>query len=367
MAKELRSIDRREFIRKGGVLGGVIAVAPLMTACDSGEEANQLTWLNWQDYIDPETIPQFEIDTGISVIYQTYESNDELERKLIQAGRPRRGGRSPQSFDLIVPSDNFIARFLRLELLDELDHDAITGLENLAPELRDPAFDPGNRHSIPWATGTTGIGYDSTVFTEPPSWDVFLNEEHAGRMTILEEIRDAFAAALFSLGKDPNTRSQPDIDAAAEQLIAMKQVIRGFDSSNYLDELANGELVAAHAYSSDLLQAKQRNPNLEFSLPQEGALRWVDSLAIPENAAHKSSAERFINFYLQPEISAQVAEFIQADTGNQAAREQLPQSVRTNPIIFPPEGALTNLVFTADLGEDEKLYEDAWARVQEAE
>jgi spermidine/putrescine transport system substrate-binding protein len=127
-----------------------------------------------------------------------------------------------------------------------------------------------------------------------------------------------------------------------------------------------GELVAAHAYSSDLLQAKECNPNLEFSLPQEGALRWVDSLAIPTNAAHKSSAERFINFYLQPEISAQVSDFIQADTGNEAALEQLPDSIRGNPIIFPPEDALRNAVFTADLGEDEELYEDAWARVQEA-
>jgi spermidine/putrescine transport system substrate-binding protein len=105
---------------------------------------------------------------------------------------------------------------------------------------------------------------------------------------------------------------------------------------------------------------------LEFSLPQEGALRWVDSLAIPANAAHKSSAERFANFYLQPEISAQVAEFIQADTGNQAARERLPESVRRNAIIFPPDDALTNVTFTADLGDDEELYEDAWTRVQEA-
>lgn len=359
-------MDRREFLRRTGVAGGVIAVAPMIGACNSGESAKQLSWLNWQDYIDPRTIPDFEAQSGIDVVYQTYSSNDELERKLIQAGRPRRGGRSARSFDLIVPSDNFIARFARLNLLDELDHGALTGLDNLAPELRDPNYDPGNRYSIPWATGTTGIGYDSTVFSEPPSWDVFLNEKYAGRMTILEEIRDVFAAALFSLGKDPNTRSPADIDAAAKQLIAMKQVIRGFDSSTYLDLLASGDLVAAHAYSSDLLLAKKRNPDLEFSLPQEGALRWVDSLAIPKDATHKSNAERFIRFFLRPEISAQVSEGIRADTGNRAALQHVPETLRNNPIVFPPQEALNRLFFTADLGDDEGLYADAWSRVQDA-
>jgi putrescine transport system substrate-binding protein len=239
----------------------------------------------------------------------------------------------------------------------------VSGLDNLAPAFRDPGFDPGNTYSIPWATGTTGIGYDSSIFSQPPSWDVFLNQTYAGKMTLLEEIRDAFSAALFLLGKDPNTRSPADIRAAERQLIDMKKVIKGFNSSTYLDDLATGRLVAAEAYSTDVLQAKRRNPALEFTLPQEGALRWVDSLAIPKDATHISNAERFISFFLRPEISAQVSEFIQADTGNQAALALLPATTRNNHIIFPAQESLSGLFFTSDLGDDEKLYTDAWSRV----
>jgi spermidine/putrescine-binding protein len=137
---------------------------------------------------------------------------------------------------------------------------------------------------VPWATGTTGIGYDRTVFSEPPGYDVFLDPTYSGRTTVLAEIRDAFGLALFSLDLDPNTRSPADIDAAANRLIEMKQVIRGFDSSGYLEGLASGDLVAAHAYSSDLAQAREVNPNLDYVLPPQGALRWVDSLAVPIDA-----------------------------------------------------------------------------------
>jgi spermidine/putrescine-binding protein len=359
-----RPIPRRQFVRSGAVVAGAAMAAPLLVACESREETQELSWLNWQDYIDEETIPEFENQTGIQVTYITYESNDELEDKLIQAARPRRGGRGPVSYDLIVPSDNFVVRFARLELIGELDHDLIESLDNLRPDLREAGFDPGNRYSVPWATGTTGIGYDSAVFSEPPGYDVFLNEEHSGRMTILNETRDAFGLALFSLGLDPNTTSEDDISAAADRLIEMKRVIRDFDSDNYLEDLAGGDLVAAHAYSSDVLQARQQNPNLEFVLPQEGALKWVDSLAVPTDAGRSENAHRFIGFYLRPEVSARVAEAIQADTGNAAALELVSETLRSNPVVFPDQETLQRLVFTEDLGEEvEELYEDAWERV----
>jgi spermidine/putrescine-binding protein len=361
-----RLVSRRRFLRSSAIAGGALVSGSLLLACDPESERDQLSWLNWQDYIDPETIPDFQTESGITVVYETYASNDELERKLVQATRPRRGGRSGISYDLIVPSDNFVARFERLDIIDELDHDSLGNLDNLAPAFRDAGFDPGNRFSVPWATGTTGIGYDATVFDEPPGYDVFLDEEFAGRATVLNEIRDAFALALFSLGRDPNTRSASDISDAADQLVAMKAVIRGFDSEDYLDLLADGELVAAHAYSSDVLLAKERNPNLEFTLPAEGALRWVDSLAIPVGAPSAANAHRFIDYYLRPEVAARVSEFIQADTGNEAALDLLSDSLRENEVIFPSADVLSSLVFTEDLGDDEDLYVDAWERVEEA-
>ena len=304
--RRARGIPRREFLRAAGIGGAGLLLASALPGCDSREDVDELRWLNWQDYIDPETIPLFEGETGISVVYETYESNDELEQKLIQASRPRRGGRTPSSYDLMVPSDNFVNRFRRLDLIQELDHSSLTGLDNLRADLRNASFDPDNRYSVPWATGTTGIGYDTSEFPEPPNYDVFLNTEYADRMTILNEVRDAFGLALLSIGRDPNTRSQQDINEATTQLIQMREVIRGFDSSNYLDDLVEGRLVVAQAYSSDVVQAKRLNPSLEFTIPESGGLRWVDALAIPADAAHEENALQFISAFLTPETSARV-------------------------------------------------------------
>jgi spermidine/putrescine transport system substrate-binding protein len=284
--------------------------------------------------------------------------------KLAEVGRRR--GREGSTFDLIVPSDNLLRRLRTLDLVRELDTGIVTNLDNLDDAFRRESFDPGNRFSVPWATGTTGVGYDSTVFSEPPDWNVFLDETYAGRMTVLDEMRDAFGLALFALGEDPNTRDASVIDAAADLLIQMKGVIRGFDSPTYLDLLAEGELACAHAYSTDVLQARERNPNLAYTLPPQGALRWIDSLCIPDGAPNPEGANSFIAYYLEPEVSASNAIASQVDTGNAAAREFIPQEILDDPVVFPPPDDEDRLVFTEDLGDDESLYEDAWARVKEA-
>jgi spermidine/putrescine-binding protein len=195
---------------------------------------------------------------------------------------------------------------------------------------------------------------------------VFLDTKYQGKMTMLDETRDAFAGALFSLGKDPNTTSAADVTAAQDQLIKMKAVIKSFDSTDYIDGLASGQLVAAQAYSGDLLQAKEKNSKLDFVLPSAGAMRWVDSLAVPHYAPHPDNALKFMDFYLQPEIAAQVSNFIQYDTANAAAVPKLDPAVSGNPVIFPPADVIARLHFTADLGVYEKLYTDAWKKVQSA-
>lgn len=358
--------SRRQFLARTGAAGAAFALAPILAACT--KESKQLAFQNWTDYIAPSVLADFTSQTGIVVSYQTYVSNDELAKRLLLASAPRRGGRTGTTFDLIVPSENFVRQFLELDLLQPIDADtSLSNIGNLAPAFREEGFDAGNQYTIPWATGTTGIGYDTTVFDKPPDWTVFLDTAYQGKMTVLDEIRDAYGASLFSLGLDPNTTSASEIDAGTDQLIKMKAVIQGFDSSTYIDGLANGHLVAAHAYSGDLLQAKARNPKLEFVLPEAGALRWVDSLAVPKDAPDKDNALTFMNFYLQGEISAKNANVIQYDTGNQAATQFLDPEVKDNPVIFPPADVLDRLSFTAALGADtEKLYAEGWQRVQDA-
>jgi spermidine/putrescine-binding protein len=363
-------LPRREFLRRAGLVGVAAIAAPVLAACnDEMIEGNDtLSFENWTNYIDPAILTAFRTQSGISTTYTTYTSNDDLTTRLLLADTPRRGGREGHTFDLMVPSENFVRKFIEQDLLETIDGSKnLKNIGNLQPEFRQEGFDPGNTYTIPWATGTTGIGYDSSVFSTPPDWTVFLDKKYQGHMTVLDEERDAYGAALLSLGKDPNATSAADIDAATQQLIAMKAVIRGFDSATYIEGLASGDLVAAHAYSGDLLQAKESNPKLEFVLPDQGALRWVDSLAVPVHAPQFDNAIAFMDFYLQGDISAQVANYVRYDTGNAAAVPLLDPDVANDPVIFPPQDVLDRLSFTADLGPDvEKLYADGWSQVQGA-
>jgi len=354
-------LSRRSFLQTAGVAGAALLAAPLLEACSRGQQ--QLLFQNWTDYIDPSILVTFQQQEGITASYQTYVSNDELQRRLVSATAGRRRGRTGVTFDLMVPSENFVRRFHELGLLEPVNAGTLSNIGNLDPAFRTQGFDPGNTYTIPWATGTTGIGYDRTVVKEPPDWTVFGDDRYKGRMTVLDEERDAFGAALLSLGLDPNTTSQQEIDAARDQLLKWKGVIKGFDS-DYQSALADGTIVLAHAYSGDVLQAKATNPDLEFVLPKQGGLRWVDSLAVPVDASHLDSARTFMNFYLQPEISAANANAIRYDTANKAAVPLLDPDVRNDPVIFPPPDVLARLSFTADLGPDiEALYAKAWAQV----
>lgn len=363
MVKSTSLVTRRQVLRGGAVAGAAVWLAPLLASCSDPNDA-RLVFLNWQDYIDPTILNDFSDESGLSITYETYASNDELSRRLQLADVGRRRGREGSSFDLIVPSDNLLRRLRTLDLLQQIDAGVVLNLENLESAFRKEPFDPGNRFSVPWATGTTGIGYDTAVFSSPPDWSVFLDDTFTGKMTILEELRDAFGLALFLAGEDPNTRDPAIIDAAADQLVAMKAIISGFDSATYLDRLADGELVCAHAYSTDVLQAKERNPSLAYVVPPQGGFRWIDSLCIPEGSPNPEAANRFINFCLEPEVSASNAVASKVDTGNEAAREFIPQEILDDPAIFPAPETLDLLVFTEDLGEDDALYEEAWARVK---
>ncbi len=197
-------LSRRQFIVQSAAVMALLAAGGL-AACGDPRQANKLSFLNWQDYIDQTLLGDFTTRSGIEITYETYESNDELARRLAQAQRVREGGRSGTSFDLIVPSDNFVTQFKNSDLLLEIDPEDLPNLSNLDEVFRREEFDPGNRFSVPWATGTTGIGYDSTVFTEPggPSYEVFALDAFPDGKTILNEKRDAFALALFDLGLRP--------------------------------------------------------------------------------------------------------------------------------------------------------------------
>lgn len=357
-------LTRREAIRLGGTGLAALAAGRLLAACGDPDEG-RVRFFNWQDYVDDALLADFERAAGVTVSYSTYASNDELGDRLALAGVPRRGNRKADSFDLIVPSDSLFRRLRDQDRLQPLDTSIVTEalLANLDESFRSLEVDPGNRYAVPWATGSTGIGYDATVFAEPPTWDVFLDAANAGRMTLLDERREAFAASLFGLGLDPNTTDADEIAAAEERLAAIA-ANAAFDSETYLDRLASGELVAAQAFSTDVLQAQADNPDLAFVVPDAGGIRWVDLVCVPDDAPNPEAANRLIAFYLDPKIAAQNSVTIRADTGNAAAREFLPQELVDDPAVNPPAEVRARLVELIDLGDDETAYNEAWERVR---
>ena len=335
-----------------------------LAGCTKTSSTQRISFLNWQDYVDPQILKDFTAKSGLAVGYETYESNDQLQERLIAADVTRKGGRKTTSFDLIVPSTNLFTRLRDGNALQPLDTAIVTTqlLDNLNPVFRELTADPQNVHSVPWGTGTTGIGYDTTVFTTPPDWSVFLDATHKGRMSVLDEVREAFAAALFSLGEDPNS-SDPTVIAKAEKQLGAMLANATFDSTTYLDDLADGKLVAAQGFSTDVLQAARRNPKLGYVIPASGATVWVDLLCIPVNAPNAAGANEFIAYYLDPQVSARNAEYNLVATGNLAARNLLPPELVSNPAIYPPKEVEASLKALRNLGDTEKDYEQAWERL----
>jgi spermidine/putrescine transport system substrate-binding protein len=355
----------RRSVLRAALATAAFGAVPSLAGCSSSDEPKKLSFLNWIDYIAPTTLADFKAASGVATTYQTYESNDELLRLLLQASRARRGGRSGGTYDLAVPSDSVIPKLRRGGLLSTLDQAKITGLDNLRPDLLKRSYDPDNAYSVPWATGTTGIGYDTTVFTSPPDWGVFVDPQYKNRTTLLNESRDAIAAALFALGKDANSTASADLDAAADWLLDAKKVIKGFNAStSYWRDLAGGTVAAVQGFSSDILLAREKNPKIAFVLPQQGAMRWVDNLVVPAGAERPGRAHEFISFFLRPEVSAAISVAVKVDTGNRAALEKLPAEVRSDPIIFPADADLARTTLPADLGTAETLWDDAWKRVR---
>ncbi len=362
----MSGFSRRRLLLGGLGLGAATAVGTIGCSTTRASDT-RISFLNWQDYIDPTILTDFKAATGLAVGYETYESNDALLARLNQAAVTRKGGRTATSFDLIVPSSNLFRQLRRGDALQPLDTGIVTSalLANLDPQIRASDVDPGNRYSVPWGVGTTGIGYDTTVFHSPPSWDVFLDSAYAGRMSLLSERRDAFAAALLQLGEDPNTTNPATIAKAESVLVAMKRNA-AFNSASYLNALADGKLVAAQGYSTDVLQARKRNPKIAYAIPEQGGTRWIDLLCIPKDAPNATGANKFAAFYLDPKVSATNVVYNLVSTGNNAAEQFVPKPILEDSAVYPPASVLGKLAFVNDLGDAEKLYDQAWERIQKS-
>lgn len=359
-------MTRRGFIKRAGAAGLLVGASGFLAACGGddkttttaagggggGELSEELFFYNWSDYIAEDTLPSFQEEFGVKVVYDNYSSNDDLLAKM-QSGAT--------GYDIVVPTDYMITTMLGLGLLQELDLDNIPNVANLYQRFREAPFDPGNKYSVPWQWGTTGIGYNSVKVPDfKPSWDMLWAEKYSGKITMMAEIRDVFAVALFRLGYSPNTRDAAQIEEAKKILIEQKPLLKHYSSSTYIDELASEDSYLSHGWSGDVFQAQLDNEAVLYAVPEEGSLTWVDSMCIPKGAPHKYTAEVFMDYIHRPEVAAAISNYVFYASPNEKAEEFILPEVLEDPQIYPPQEVMDKLVFLEELGEDTELYNKAY-------
>jgi spermidine/putrescine transport system substrate-binding protein len=354
-----KGLTRRHMLRTtmagAGAAWAGISLSPKAFAANHGEEP-KINFYNWDTYIGETTLDDFENLTGIEATMSLFADNDELFARL-REGNP--------GFDVIVPSDTYVARMIAADMLDEIDYSMIPTVANLNPLFRDADYDPGKRYSVTYMWGTMGIGYRKSAVPDGiNSWSqMFSSDEFSGRMAILSESTSMIGMASMYLGTGMNPATQAEIDAAVDLLIAQKPHIKSIAEDNGQDLLISGEVDVCIEWSGDIGQVMLEDDDLAYVIPDEGSLIWADNLSIPKDAPHPKNAHAFINYILDAQAGALIADYIQYATPNEAARALLTDAYNKDPSIFPPEEVLAKCEWGKYLGEDvARMQDEAWTR-----
>jgi len=331
MAGLLQALSRRQFVQGTAAVGLTVTGLPTLASA----EEKKLNFYNWDTYIGETTLDDFKAATGIEVTMDLFADNDELFAKL-REGNP--------GYDVIVPSNDYVARMAAAGMLEPLDHSKIPNISHLYPRFlsEDVAFDPGRKYSLPYMWGTIGIGYrKSKVAATPDSWGVLYDsDEYAGKISIMADCGTMIQIALRYLGHSINSQDDAELAAAEALITKQKGNIKAFHEDNGQDLLASGEVDIVMEWNGDIAQLMSEDDDIGYVVPKEGGLVWEDTLAIPTGAPHPENAHAFINYVYQPEVNALISEFIEYATPNKTAAESMDESYQNNPAIFPPEDVL---------------------------
>ena len=337
----------------------VISIAILgVPGAESG--GGTLKVYNWGEYIDEDVITQFEDETGISVIYDVFETNEEMY-PVVEAGGVK--------YDVVCPSDYMIQRMRENDLLAEINFDNIPNIKNIGKDYleRSKEFDPENKYSVPYCWGTVGILYNKTMVDEPiDSWSVLWDEKYKDNILMQDSVRDAFGVALKYLGYSLNSTDLDELNEAKDLLTRQKPLVQAYVIDQVRDKMIGNEAAIGVIYSGEAIYTQQENPNLEYVIPKEGSNLWIDSWVIPKNAEHKENAEKFINFLCRPDIALMNFEYITYSTPNTAARELIEdESIRNSKIAFPDLSTVQNLETFQYLGtKNDEVYNELWNKVK---
>lgn len=336
----------------------LLAATFFLVSCGGSKSETSSKALNvyiWTNYLPREVVDEFTRRTGIEVNVDTYDSNEAVLEKL-QSG--------VADYDLVVPSDYMLKVLIPQGLVRPLDRARLPHFKNLDPRFLNQKFDPGNAHSIPYLWGTTGIGYNKKVGTVD-SWQVLFDPKHAGRILMLDDPREAFGAALKLMGRSINERDPAVLRQAAEMLKRQKPLVRTYNSSDFANLLAAGDVDLAHGYNGELAEVVANAPDrLAYAVPKEGGTLWIDNLSIPKGARNLDSAYAFLDYLMEPEVAAKIVNGVHYAGANQAALPLIDARIRQDPTIYPAKEVLDRCELIEDLGKTTQLIDELWTEVK---
>jgi putrescine transport system substrate-binding protein len=354
----------------------VLALGALLAASPALAQENAVNVYNWSDYIAEDTVAKFEAETGIKVNYDVFDSNELVEAKLL-AGN--------SGYDVVVPSGFFLERQIAAGLFLPLDKSKLPNLVNMDPAImaETAAHDPENKYAVDYMWGTTAIGYNVAKVTEAlgpdqplNTWDIVFKPEIVSKLqgcgvTLLDAPAEIMATALNYLGLDPNSESTDDLAKAEALLLSIRPYVRYFHSSQYIDDLGNGEVCLSVGYSGDVFIARdaaaeaKQGVEINYVIPEEGALKWFDMFAIPVDAPHPDNAHKFIDFMLRPDIAAANSNYVFYASGNKAAVALMDDAVKNDPAIYPPAEIQAKLFpLKAHTPDYDELLTRSWTKIK---
>jgi spermidine/putrescine-binding protein len=334
-----------------------VVLVGMVSGCGGKRDEKVLNLFIWTEYLPDSVIQKFTEQTGIKVNYDTYDSNEALLEKL-QSG--------VADYDVVCPSDYMVSILVSEGLLQKLDRARIPNFSHLETTFLDQKFDPQNEHTAPYFWGTTGLGYNKQKIPGAvDSWSVLFDEQYKGRILMLDDMRECFVVALKLLGYSLNETDPAKLAQAAELLKKQKALVQTYNSGDFAGLLAAGDVDLAHGYNGQLAKAVSENPDkLAYLMPKEGGTLWMDSLCIPAKARNVEAAHQFINFVLQPEISAEIVNAMHYASANGAAKAHIEPAILNDVSIYPPAETLTHCEFIEDIGDAVTVMDKYWTEIK---
>lgn len=351
---------------------GVLCVVTCAIIPTAWAKDSQLNVYNWSDYIAADTIINFTKQTGIKVKYDNYDSDDTLQAKLLTGN---------SGYDIVVPTSNYAGKQIAAGIFSPLDKSKLPNLRFLDPTLMKlvAGADPGNQYTVPWAYGTTGLGYNVTKVQKIlgkdialDSWDILFKPEYLSRLkscgvSVLDAPDQMFAAALHYMGKDPMSVNPADYCAALAMLKKIRPYILQFNSSGYINDLVGGDICIAYGWSGDVVIAKHRAMEakkayqIEYYIPKGGAPVWFDVMAIPKDAKNKEAALQWINYIETPQVHAAITNAVYYPSANSEAKKYVKPDVANDPAVYPPHDVVQTLFLLKPLPQDiQRLQTRLW-------